>query len=274
MTGIREIILGLETLGRLSCREFLLAENWDKERLMRDWFYALKFLLSRIYFQGRKDELSKRYWDTMRGCLDSCFSEDPNTKLRALLENGDIPRHPIQKHTPVSENRLWARFDKSMGKEQDRRMVLDVLRYISALEDHNVVNQSLAAIAGQGAERHRQELENIYGVGAKTSAFYLRELVCLFNCRIGPADFIAMQAIDTWVRKLAGKLQAGLVNAPGEEIGRWFVDNAPSGCDLALVNAGGWYLERRGADVLLMLLRRGVMSSVTLERLLQGELDG
>lgn len=83
---VERVLTALERMGRRYIREFLFEEGWEPSRLRSDWYYAFKFLLSKLYMQGRNDSLSVRYLVKMQGCLDSYFLPDSITKIEALMQ--------------------------------------------------------------------------------------------------------------------------------------------------------------------------------------------
>jgi hypothetical protein len=186
----------LERMGRRYIREFLFEEGSDPSQLRSDWYYAFKFLLSKLYMQGRNDSLSVRYLDKMQECLDSYFLIDSITKIEAMGDGRYIPLTADRVKFNIENSPLWQNFDESMGKQRDREMVLDVLRYINNIPDYNIVNHSIAEIEAGRIKEHRKELELIRRVGINTSALYLRDVIFLFNCELTPEDSIELQPIE------------------------------------------------------------------------------
>lgn len=262
--GRRRLLNALEALGRRYVREFL-ADEWPQAELKADWFKAFTFLLWRLYAQGRADSLSVRYARAMVACLTEFFTRDPEARLGRLWQKRHIPHDPDWTKFHEEASDLWQRFDKTMGKPRDREMVLDALRYVYPLEGHNVIAHSLAAMDAGRLREHRQELMNLWGVGPKTSAFYLRDVTFCFRCELAPEDSVHIQPIDTWVRQVVRALAGADVIAED-----WLVKQGHDGYDPALLNAGAWYLGKHSFQLVLSLLADDSLAPEALERLALG----
>jgi len=259
------VLSALERMGRRYIREFLLEEGSDPSQLRSNWYYAFKFLLSKLYMQGRNDSLSERYLGKMQECLDSYFLPDSINKLEALVQGGYIPLTADWEKFNIENSPLWQKFDNSMGKQRDREMVLDVLKYISNISDFNIVNHSIAEIEAGRIREHREELKLIWGVGPKTSAFYLRDVIFLFNCELSSKDSIELQPIDTWVSQVVESLrdeQDSDRQLPTED---WLVLHGGGPVNSALINAGMWYLGKHSFSLILRLLAEGNISLEMIE---------
>ena len=88
---VERVLSALERMGRRYIREFLFEEGSEPSQLRSDWYYAFKFLLSKLYMQGRNDSLSEQYLKEMQKCLDSYFLPDSITKIEALMQGRYIP---------------------------------------------------------------------------------------------------------------------------------------------------------------------------------------
>jgi len=262
---VEMVLTALERMGRRYIREFLFEEGWEPSRLRSDWYYAFKFLLSKLYMQGRNDSLSVRYLVTMQGCLDSYFLPDSITKIEALVHGSYIPLTADWVNFNIENSQLWQQFDKNMGKQRDREMVLDVLRYISNVPDYNIVNHSIAEIGAGRIREHREELKLIWGVGPKTSAFYLRDVIFLFNCELAPEESIELQPIDTWVRQVVESLRDEQDSDRQLSTEDWLVRHGGEPINSALINAGMWYLGKHSFALILRLLAEGNISLEMIE---------
>lgn len=252
-------------MGERYVRDMLVADGWDADRMRRDWYYAFRFLLSRIYYQGRNDTLSERYFKAMVSCLDRTFEENADARLKALQHEHAIPVDASWTDFDRQRSSLWRQFDASMGKERDREMVLDTLRYVCGLDAHNIVNRSLSAIEQGLLRSHQSELQTIRQVGTKTSAFYLRDLVFLCSCRISAADALALQPVDTWVRQVVDIARGGQPEANPISSDVWLVQEASGRFDPSLLNAGAWYLGKHSFRVLLALTASGAIAPEALK---------
>jgi hypothetical protein len=257
---VERVLSALEKMGRRYIREFLVEEGWEPSQLRSDWYYAFKFLLSKLYMQGRNDSLSDRYLGKMQECLDSYFLPDSIIKLEALVQGGYIPLSVDWENFNIENIPLWRKFDNTMGKQRDREMVLDVLRYISNIPDYNIVNLSISEIEDCSFKEHREDLKLLWGVGPKTSAFYLRDIIFLFNCELSTEDSIELQPIDTCVRQVVNSLRDGQDADRQLSTENWLIQHGGGPMNSALINAGMWYLGKHSFGLIIKLLAEGNIS--------------
>ncbi|MEW6658462.1 MAG: hypothetical protein AB1424_07355 [Thermodesulfobacteriota bacterium] len=255
----------LEAMGRKYIQEFLIKEGWEPDRLRSDWYFSFKFLLSKLYMQGRNDSLSDRYLKKMQECLDSYFLPDYTAKIDALMKDHHIPLDVDWNNFEIDNSPLWQQFNETMGKTRDRQMVLDVLRYISKIPDYNIVNHSIKEIEDGRIREHREDLKHIWGVGPKTSAFYLRDVIFLFNCEIQPEEAIELQPIDTWVRQVVESLRDDQNSEALLSTEDWLIQHSGGPKKAALLNAGMWYLGRDSFNLIIRLLIEGNISPEMIE---------
>lgn len=262
---VNKVLNILEILGRRYIQDFLFKEESEPSQLRSDWYYAFKFLLSKLYMQGRNDSLSEQYLKEMQKCLDSYFLPDSITKIETLIQGHYIPLTADWANFSIENSPLWQKFDKSMGKQRDREMVLDVLRYISKIPNYNIVNHSLSEIEAGRIREHREKLKLIWQVGPKTSAFYLRDIIFLFNCELSTDDSIELQPIDTWVRQVVDSLRDEQDSDRQLSTEDWLVQHGGGPVNSALINAGMWYLGKHSFDWILKLLAEGNISIEMIE---------
>jgi hypothetical protein len=242
-----------------------LEKGWEPSQLGSNWYYAFEFLLSKLYMQGRNDSLSIRYLGKMQECLDLYFLPDSIAKIDALGDGRYIPLTADRVKFNIENSPLWQKFDESMGKQRDREMVLDVLRYISNISDYNIVNHSISEIEAGRIREHREELKLIWQVGPKTSALYLRDVIFLFNCELTPEESIELQPIDTWVRQVVKSLRDEQDSDRQLSPEDWLVKHGGGPINSALINAGMWYLGKYSFGLILRLLAEGSISLEMIE---------
>jgi hypothetical protein len=257
----------LEALGRKYIQEFLIKEGWEPRRLRSDWYNSFKFLLSKLYMQGRNDSLSIRYLENIQECLDSYFLLNSTLKLEALIQGHHIPSDVDWNNFKIDDSLLWQQFNERMGKRRDREMVLDVLRYICKIPDYNIVNHSIKEIEAGRIKEHRDDLKHIWGVGPKTSAFYLRDVIFLFNCEIDPEEAIELQPIDTWVRQVVESLRDDKNSESPLSTEDWLIQHSGGPRKAALLNAGMWYLGKESFNLIIRCLIEGNISPEMIEYL-------
>jgi hypothetical protein len=135
---------------------------------------------------------------------------------------------------------------------------LDRLKTYST--DLNILNYSTRRIAAGETKSHYSELQNmestrgIVQVGPKIAAFYLRDVVSLFQLedRIERNALFCLQPIDVWVRRLAMRLEIVRENASDETIQVEIVKMCEEQNVQAFrFNQGAWYLGAYAFDLLL-----------------------
>lgn len=229
-------------------RQEMLLPYWVPDELARDWRRAFDFFLGRACYQGRSDNVSYKVDVATREVLAASLYESPDwsdpdfMEFRALLEE----------HVGAGAGKA--------GKARDVEMILSALRFARALPDHNLVAYSLTRIDAGALGAHYIELQaarapnGIVQVGPKIAAFYLRDLVSLYelDARVAPAEFAHLQPVDVWVRRLVARLALAEENAP-EDVMREAIVGVCSqeGCSSLLFNQGLWYLGSHAFDLLL-----------------------
>lgn len=236
----QNFLSALTILGKRYVKEFLSEININ--RLRRNWYESFKFFLSRVYYQGRSDSLSEKYLLSMNSCLDKFFLRNSTKTLETLSQSNHIPHNIDWKNFNKNQSILFNQFNDTMGKPRDLEMVMDILRYLCSFSGHNIVNRSLEEIEKGRIKPHRNELMEIRGVGPKTSAFYLRDVFLLFNCKIGLSEAREIQPIDTWVKRVVRSIQDNHPDETDLSHEDWIVKYARTSINSALINAGAWYL--------------------------------
>lgn len=235
-----------------------ILEEWmpRKNIFMEDWFEALDFFLSHVFYQGRRDELSTRYYEATKQALRVYFSEAPETRASRYEQawgNKWIPHDPDWKAFVRDNNPLMFALAKAeAGKKRAQEMVLDTLRFIRELRKRNVVNFSHTRVAAGEIAKHYQELQGIWQVGPKTSSFYLRDLCSLYDLKVSDSVSVATQPVDTWVRTISSQL--GIIDPKDDDttarakIVRVCKRARVSSSDF---NAGAWYLGSNSLRIAL-----------------------
>lgn len=235
-------------------KEYLGA--YDSEALLRDWWRALEFFLAHACYQGRRDDISFRVYQTVVGVLQEYFaSESCTVNYGCLREQGWLP----------IREQLAANIGKGkIGKARDVEMVVSTLAYIEQLPNLNIVAHSVGQIQQGLLERHYTQLQaaqsstGIVQVGPKIAAFYLRDLVSLYALDEYASGDLAffLQPVDVWVEKLAHKLEIVGEHADHTAIRKAIVDLCQAHrISAILFNQGAWYIGYHAFDLLLDKLK-------------------
>lgn len=229
-------------------REKHLTDNYQPDDLLQNWWKAFEFFLARACFQGRSDRVSVRVYDAAIAVLEP----------RVAHTNGVLTDEAL---LPI-EGALCERIGRhKVGKGRDVAMIVSALHYIRRLPDANIVAYSVARIQAGDIGSHYDELQaarnretGIVQVGSKIAAFYLRDVVSLFDLEsLIPADFqFCLQPVDVWIRRLAHKVGIVGPNATDGDVQQAIVRICQEkGYSPLRFNQGAWYAGANAYDLLL-----------------------
>jgi hypothetical protein len=142
-------------------------------------------------------------------------------------------------------------------------MIISALQFIGTLPNKNIVTYSVERIRGGQLQLHYKELQlseqttGIRQVGPKVAAFYLRDVVSLFQLTdsVDSSSAFCLQPVDTWVQQIAVRL--GIVPNEADKqttqraIAKWCQEQ---GISPLRFNQGAWYMGYYALDLLLELL--------------------
>lgn len=242
--------------------------RWNE--VLNDWWLALRFFFDRAFYQGRRDELSRKYENATLQALGNLFGRSATSRQRKLWElydNGFLTKKNWKKRRNSLRIALEGTYtidggESKTGKKGDRLMVQSVLGFIcdekrcSRPRPLNIVRYMVENIKDKKVAALANELDGIYQVGEKIYSLLLRDVVDLFglsNC-LTADDFKCLQAVDTWVEQLANKLgfqgsKTKLAVELAEACRRYEVDPIA-------FNQGAWYLAAHSFDVLTENIER------------------
>lgn len=241
-------LLAVETLA------FKKAGSWEKAK--EDWWPALVFFFDRAFYQGRSDLLSGRFERATIKALESVLggstSSDKLEQYQRWLEREQWkrPDNPLW-------NALCQKYDigelkrSSTGRERDREMVMDTLRFIVKKCEHcNILEYSIQCIKNGDIGELSNELHSIVSVGDKIASFFLRDTVFVYelDSYLKPEDYHYVIPMDTWVRQIADKLG---IKADAKTIALVCQQN---GVSPVKFNQGAWYIGSHALSVLLKML--------------------
>jgi hypothetical protein len=229
-------IQSVEQYGRLYIKQFLQDQITSKDSIYSDWREALNFLFSKVFYRGRRDELSERFmWATLK------------TLKEIELDSGYDKQ--------LLDNRLQS---NGVNNHKDRKMVCEVLDFVFNLPtpyDHNIVRYTIERIKSGKILDIFNELNTIYAIGDKLSSFYIRDVALVFDLenKLLVDDFKYCQPIDTWVKQVAVKL--GIISSQEGDIEtiKLAIINGCQGANTSplLFNAGAWMVGAKSFDLLI-----------------------
>jgi len=130
----------------------------SRNKQLEDWWEALLFLLDRIYYQGRRDDISEKVERRVIKVLSKSFKDGKimDIEFNQLKDNNwkGIRRE--------LENRIGK---GRIGKKQDVDMTIEVLDFIASIEDRNITNYCIRRIQNGEIRDLSEELRKIRGIG-------------------------------------------------------------------------------------------------------------
>ncbi|MCL5027959.1 MAG: hypothetical protein M1480_02955 [Bacteroidetes bacterium] len=229
-------------------RKFLTA---DRESICNYWWSGFDFFLNKAFYQGRLDSVSAQVYEIAIKILREYFTNDNNQRL-VYRHNNNWYDLKQQLDENIGKGKI--------GKGRDVVMVISALDFIDSIEENNIVKYSINKILNNNLKEIYTELQNskcekgIVQVGPKIAPFFLRDIVTLFELedKIHGNDFIYLQPIDTWLRKIAKKINLVEQDAKDEIIINKIIEECNSAnISPILFNQGAWYLGNNAFNILL-----------------------
>jgi len=234
-------------------------DRWAQVR--DDWWFAFRFFLDHAYYQGRRDELSKRFEYSVLEALNCVFGEEADSFCKAKKLTGLMRQGRLDWENPRGE--LWDALTQKYptpfgeygaGKRRDREMVLDAFAWAAAIEGHNLVRHSLRRVnEGRVAEIYEQ-LHCLRGVGPKIASLFLRDVVLIWGNEnsLQSTDYVYVFPIDTWVRQVLQALDRQFSGGSDEDL----AEKAIKACLKNHVspisfNIGAWYIGAHSFNILM-----------------------
>lgn len=247
------------------------------KKVLNDWYLSLIFFFDRVYYQGRRDAVSGQFELATIRALDLFFQDPTSSNLRELGKNGFLEwknygflkdAKPVEgKYSKHLYNYLTKTYDfiheekeitSHTGKQRDRAMVVDTLKFISTIPDYNILHYSIKQIKEGKIKELDHDLREIRQVGQKTCSLFLRDTVSFYNLEsyLSTSDFDVVQPVDTWVHQMAKKL--GIIDQDmklSELVQkRHLIPMAAIKAKVSPIdfNQGLWYLPTHAVDLLLV----------------------
>jgi len=242
------------------CKEYLNTKNVDIDRLEENWWEALKFFLTRTFYQGRRDDVSVRVETKALEVLGKYF-DDPleREKNFQFLKNASWSQLRVDLQAVIGKGKV--------GRRRDIDMIIDILKFISRLPDKNIARYSVEMIKNNKLEelwyglQKSKSKEGIRSVGKKIASLYLRDLVTILGLEqeVSNAHQVFLQPIDTWVRQIIEKI--GLEETRNEmKLRRMIVERcgrvSKSAIRAIRFNEGAWYIGSHSLEILLGMLMK------------------
>ena len=223
-----------------------LTDVFDTGLMLKSWWEGLQFFLRRSFYQGRRDTISMRVEEKAMTVLKK-YVDDGNNDETVLLNENNFPEIKNALKEVIGKGKI--------GKGRDIDMIISILNFVSKLEEKNIINYSISKIKNKKVKDHFDELQNIISIGPKITSFYLRDLICMYSLDnfMSKEDLIFLQPIDTWVRKVALKVE--IIDNINEDdiLVREKIVKACSDLNVSTIkfNQGAWFLGYNSFDIVL-----------------------
>lgn len=219
--------------------DFLAPLVKKRQELINNNWLALLFLLDRIYFQARRDDISRKVSEIVKEVI--CELKIKYCTLETLITEG----------LKSLEIKLSRKIGKGLvGMRRDIDMTLSLLNFISLIPDHNILRFFKKKFDSNKVDELYFSLQTIKGVGPKIASFILRDFAVIYDLDHGLSkEFqIFLQPIDIWVKKVGILLGLYESTIKSEEIIKYkivdfcFENNlSPNKLSPARFNQGMWY---------------------------------
>jgi hypothetical protein len=248
----KELLFKICELGEQYREDYL--SNLDKNRIESDWWAALEFFFSKVFFQGRRDENSERVYHTTMKILNKVYSGQNDISIFRRDHNSDWKSLKQELAKEIGKGYI--------GKSKDIDLCTSALSFILTINENNLTKYSLDLIKDQrvghlyvSLQRNQNNtIPGVISVGPKTASLYIRDLISLFELDnfLRDSDYFYVQPIDTWVKKVCEKI--GIIDKDDndstirENISLACIENGVSPFKF---NQGAWYLGHNSFDIAL-----------------------
>lgn len=239
------------------CKEYLNTKNVNIDRLEENWWEALKFFLTRTFYQGRRDDISVRVEKKALEVLGKYF-DDPleREKNFQFLKDSSWSQLRVDLQAVIGKGKV--------GRGRDIDMIIDTLEFISRLPDKNIARYSVEMIKNNKLDQLWYRLqktkskEGIRSVGKKIVSLYLRDLVTILDLEqeVSYDHQVFLQPIDTWIRQIIEKI--GIEETKNEiKLRRMITERCERvGQSAIRFNEGAWYIGSHSLEILLEMLMK------------------
>ena len=224
----------------------LREEKLSKDTIAQNWWHAFKFACGRIFYQGRRDDVSgaikKQILHDLESLLGTDYEEKTtkleDLKLKGMLEFKLFKRQPKetlkQLHQRLLDDNhiiLKHLVKNKKGRDRDRLMIINFLTLITEILDKNIIKYLKEKIENGEIKDAYHTLRRVISIGDKIACFLLRDIVLLYDLEdyISDDDKVFIMPMDTWLIKIS---YAFLIKNLKEK-----------GISFAQFNAGAWYIS-------------------------------
>ncbi len=244
----KTLVKGIAKFHKNYEREFLKERIRNKTHFLQSPKDALFYILDHSFYQGRRDEISRKFEDRAKATLASIF------------ENNDVLLSSSSRI--ISKEKLKLKYKKlnklliqyKVNKEGDRLMVMSLINFIQSNDEKNILRFLIKQIKTKKIPQAFRNLDGIWSIGSKIASLILRDIVYIYKLEnyLNRKDYYFLQPIDTWVHQLSNRV--GLVHK--NKIYRGEAKDITERCfefktDPIQYNQGAWYIGSNSLKVVL-----------------------
>ncbi len=234
-------------------KEYLTAKKRSKPK---DFKTALDFIFGMSFFQGRKDSLSKKFYEF---AMQYVYSNNLSSIMPILRVNST--KEKKEKIIKKYRKKLIELKNAGLKKKADMIMVIDIIgvaNHVNKQYNINIVDYIVNEIKSGNLINISNFLEDIYSIGPKISGLILRDIVHIYNLENhikSLEEYSLLQPIDTWVHQVS--LKIGIIQ--NEEIFKTEAIEITKFClkneiNPLHYNEGAWYLGSQSFKMVLSTL--------------------
>lgn len=206
--------------------------------------FRLRFLLKRAFASARSESVSTAY----RRYTEQVLKEHQSA----------IEERVRGSETGIEDDALLQALESAgVGNGRDRRMVLEILDYVSGMDGSDVIEYTKRSIRDGRLPEVFEELRDIYNVGPKKATLFLRDVVSHWDLEdnVEGHEYRYLIPIDTWVFKICDAIGILTTESP-----RWdtnsqeIVEACGDEVSPLALDQGAWYLGANSFDVLIRKL--------------------
>lgn len=250
MVEKRDIAVKIAEFHKCYQKEFLEDKIKNKYNYLKSPKKALFFILSYSFYQGRRDELSKKFEENAKNALEKFL-----LKNDVFSSNSQRVKDKNTLKSKYNElNNLLKQF--GVNKEGDRLMVISLINFIQSNAEKNILKTLVQKIKSKKISEAHKILDSIWSIGPKIASLILRDIVYIYELEgcIDGDNYNFLQPVDTWVHKISKEI--GLIEKNKDKIYPNEAKDITNKClELGInpihYNQGVWYLGKHSLEILL-----------------------
>jgi len=234
-------------------KEYLSERIRNRKTCLKEPQSAFDFILSYSFYQGRRDELSKKFEKNAKRVISEGVEVNDllSRSSTRILDKQLLKKKYVQLYTLLEQGEV--------SKSGDRLMVVSLINYIQSKSEKNILKVLIELIKSKDVKSAHQELDSIWSIGSKIASLILRDVVYIFKLEqfINSNDYKFLQPVDTWVHNLS--LRIGLIGEPKiyENEATDISNNCLElGVDPIRYNQGAWYLGTHSLEIVIQNLSK------------------